>query len=202
MYYLQVSQILLQLTINSNPKLIVLVREEDSKMTSLIMSCYPNSFQLRLAFNCRKSLPVFFSCMRVRKLECPRIHFFLFAGNDRINDTNYVGGRNTWVNKILRPQLMDGMKLMMLLKKSLIPRGRNSHLQVSEWVLYAEWNGIDLSQKSGFEDFWFNECLDWACGEVLYFDSENYIALLCILCSTVECTTIPRRGVWGGWKKN
>uniref|UniRef100_K4C4X1 Uncharacterized protein n=1 Tax=Solanum lycopersicum TaxID=4081 RepID=K4C4X1_SOLLC len=97
-------------------------------MTSLI-SCYPNSFQLRLAFNCRKSLPVFFSCMRVRKLECPRIHFFLFAGNDRINDTNYVGGRNTWVNKILRPQLMDGMKLMMLLKKSLIPRGRNSHLQ-------------------------------------------------------------------------
>lgn len=135
MYYLRVSQILLQLTINSNPKLIVLVREEDSKMTSLIMSCYPNSFQLRLAFNCRKSLPVFFSCMRVRKLECPRICLFLFAGNDRINDTNCIGRRNTWVNKILRPQLMvwvDGMKLMMLLKKSLIPRGRNSHLQVSE----------------------------------------------------------------------
>ncbi|XP_049411246.1 uncharacterized protein LOC125874406 isoform X3 [Solanum stenotomum] len=66
-------------------------------MTSLTMACCPNSFQLRLAFSCRKP-PALFSGMRVRKLEYRRIRFFLFAGNDRINDSNCVGRRNTWVN--------------------------------------------------------------------------------------------------------
>uniref|UniRef100_M1CXK8 Uncharacterized protein n=1 Tax=Solanum tuberosum TaxID=4113 RepID=M1CXK8_SOLTU len=66
-------------------------------MTSLTMACCPNSFQLRLAFSCRKP-PDVFSGMRVRNLERRRIHLFLFAGNNRTNDSNCVGTRNTWLN--------------------------------------------------------------------------------------------------------
>lgn len=58
-------------------------------MTSLNTTWLPNSFQLRLAFNCRKSPPVLLR-MRVHKLDC-QICLFPVAGESGKN-----GNRSQW----------------------------------------------------------------------------------------------------------
>lgn len=52
-------------------------------MTSLNTTWLPNSFQLRLAFNCRMSPPVLLR-MRVQKLDC-QIRLFSVAGESGKN---------------------------------------------------------------------------------------------------------------------